>query len=1708
MKRICSLVLVLCMVLSMVVVPTLADTAATTTTGATKTPVTGPITQIGATDTTVTVGGVTYTVIRTAEDFKTKLGAGNFILANDIDFGPVATTEATEGEGEPVVDDSHVIKDAVAKVESGDFTFDGNGYTLSNLSVNFSAVNSLFYVKNGKAVVKNLKIVTGDTVKGANFSALLFTAQSAGESITIDNVDIHVPYKAFGVNNEMAMYIGNTGAQTTTLKDCELTGKFDVYNQINGGFLVRSSNTVVFQNCIADVEWNKINGGADAEILAKYATAGNGGNRNVPFVGEMMNGTLTFTDCTVDGTFTDTGAGKWAAPFVSGINNGTITLTRCKNDMIMYGKERMSGFVGGHLGASYTSHVVIEDCEISGVIWDATSAWKAEFNGGEKATHEFKGTQKVSGYVFLLGADKVPDAPAMDQVVSGNAEVRANGALAFYYAAAQKLMGVEDAAEIYGQQIGVDANPVKGGMTVYRRLNADGTYSYRNKPYREAVTVEIPEGAPTVTHDGVTYNVIRTVAEFKAMTDGNYILANDLDFTGETFTTGVVTATNITFRGNSHSLNNVVLNFADNNTAVNAALFVVSGTAKIQDVVINATLTSGANRTAVLLGGVDNVTAVVEGVTINADVKATTQKIGMFMGMLTGSGSATFQDCAANGTINSTQLQVAGFVGISETAVEFTDCSANLDIVTTNNRVTPYIGQHNTKKAANFTDCTASGTLVQTGNNYGAASFIGCYDGDNNFPTITFDGCSTDMVILAKEKAGGFVSGVRSDADTPTVVFKNCINNAVVISGTSAGAWVGQKGAGTFTVEGCLNNATVITTNVVTVVENENATAKVTDLSALNAANGELAYALANAQATYGFAKQHIYGQKIGTDAAPVIGGDPVYIGKDLADKPCYSNTPTFTAAVIPDGAATYNVGGVVYHVIRTAEDFLKMRGDSANQLNRYNYILANDIDMGGVEIKGGENNAYGYVYYWSGTFDGNGYSVTNFKMTNAGRCGFFDTNSAKVDIVVKNVTFGTAAAPISIFQGGSHDGSGVVAGQLDKNSTVWVENTVVYVDHDDDSPTARVAQKGAIVGAIKSSTSNESSVTLIGCTANGVVRGRNKIGGLMGCNYSLGTVTMIDCVNNCEIYAQDYVGGMLGLSQVGGESYFENCVNNGKINNIDTTKTDGTPGLKNHVGAIIGCTSSATTGGVCTIRNCENNGEIVGANSTTAMVGQHIKVGDTTNTLNIYTNEAVDLAKFVCQLGTVEEGVIVNAVVLKTSEIATEAELKAALETSGVYTLTADIALTSKLVAALGIDADVTLILAGHTITGEIEVSGLGALKIKNGTLKNTANDNAALTVTEIAALTLDNVTVEAKAIAAVVNGDLTAEDSKFVSANGNAIEFHKASQSTLQNCEATGAILGAADGVTDSSVDEKDGMYVTVNGGKYTAIVWESEANLTVKAGVFETTGDALTVKNGTVTIDGGSFKGAKFLNVVPVADATVVVTVVNGVFYGEIGASNDAIITLKGGLYEKALDNALLADLYEFAKGEGENAMYEIKLHTCTFSDVWTYYNTGSHKKQCTFPKCTEGQSDSHTWSDPIDNGDGTHSRQCSVCNGKGTANPHKLDIVDNGDGTHSEKCSNCNLDNKANHEFGDATSIAGNKHEKACATCGNVTTEDCTAGADGKCTSCGANVGTGTIVDPPKPGEKQGCKGSISGGLFVLLSVLAVPAVTVRKRREDR
>ena len=74
MKKTCAFVLVLCLVLTLLAVPVVLV------------PASAESISIGADDTTVTADGVTYNVLRTAEDFKAITGNNNYIFANDIDL--------------------------------------------------------------------------------------------------------------------------------------------------------------------------------------------------------------------------------------------------------------------------------------------------------------------------------------------------------------------------------------------------------------------------------------------------------------------------------------------------------------------------------------------------------------------------------------------------------------------------------------------------------------------------------------------------------------------------------------------------------------------------------------------------------------------------------------------------------------------------------------------------------------------------------------------------------------------------------------------------------------------------------------------------------------------------------------------------------------------------------------------------------------------------------------------------------------------------------------------------------------------------------------------------------------------------------------------------------------------------------------------------------------------------------------------------------------------------------------------------------------------------------------------------------------------------------------------------------------------------------------------------------------------------------------
>ncbi len=255
------------------------------------------------------------------------------------------------------------------------------------------------------------------------------------------------------------------------------------------------------------------------------------------------------------------------------------------------------------------------------------------------------------------------------------------------------------------------------------------------------------------------------------------------------------------------------------------------------------------------------------------------------------------------------------------------------------------------------------------------------------------------------------------------------------------------------------------------------------------------------------------------------------------------------------------------------------------------------DLDMGSFEWTpiGNNTTSYGSTYKFKGTFDGQGHTISNIKISdveilsnavfNRGFFGYTESATIKDFTLIVDITYA------------KNNAGGVVA--TAKNTTfdgITVKGSIQV-----SSKASAANQVGGIVG------NTDTSVTITNCkneaningnaSAYDVDTGTNKknyvkstyVGGIVG---KAVKATISDCENTGKIGGGYAVGGIVGQTYTN-PSTIERCINNGAItaNQLDTSyKTKSYA-----VGGIVGYLYKADT-----VDGCINNGKI-SANTTTA---------------------------------------------------------------------------------------------------------------------------------------------------------------------------------------------------------------------------------------------------------------------------------------------------------------------------------------------------------------------------------------------------------------------------------------------------------------------------------------------------------------------------
>ena len=225
-------------------------------------------------------------------------------------------------------------------------------------------------------------------------------------------------------------------------------------------------------------------------------------------------------------------------------------------------------------------------------------------------------------------------------------------------------------------------------------------------------------------------------------------------------------------------------------------------------------------------------------------------------------------------------------------------------------------------------------------------------------------------------------------------------------------------------------------------------------------------------------------------------------------------------------------------------------------------FKLTANIDLGGNEWTpiGGQS------YRFEGIFDGNGHTVSNFKINKPDDkyIGLFGYNNGTI------MNLGVEEAEIN---GYNHVGG--VCGYNDRGTIQNCYNT------------GAVSRTGSNIGGV----CGVNNGTIQYCYNTGAVSGSEVVGGVCGDNFSSGTIQ--NCYNTGAVSGTNYVGGVCGDNDGG---TIQNCYNTGAVS-----------GTK-YIGGVSGYNYSGST-----IKNCYNTGAVKGESRVGGVCGYKLS-GTITN--------------------------------------------------------------------------------------------------------------------------------------------------------------------------------------------------------------------------------------------------------------------------------------------------------------------------------------------------------------------------------------------------------------------------------------------------------------------------------------------------------------
>ena len=277
---------------------------------------------------------------------------------------------------------------------------------------------------------------------------------------------------------------------------------------------------------------------------------------------------------------------------------------------------------------------------------------------------------------------------------------------------------------------------------------------------------------------------------------GTYVLGADIDLDGIDWTPlcqDEYTPFTGTLYGNGHTISNMTV---DTDGAACAGLFGrLQNGATVTDLNLANPVVRGANCVGTLAGYVDG--ANIAGCTVvGADVTATSERAGCFVGQIYGAASSVSR-CSVVGEIVGNDRYVGGFVGSAEGSVAIDRCCALGSVMGTGGECFGGFVGYASGDSVSFSECFACGTVTASGRDSvgGFAGYVG------SSPAIS------DCYALADVRGGGYVGGFAGQLYYSDTAFARCYAAGSTVGSSEAGGFAGRQYRGTPTFTDCFRPA-------------------------------------------------------------------------------------------------------------------------------------------------------------------------------------------------------------------------------------------------------------------------------------------------------------------------------------------------------------------------------------------------------------------------------------------------------------------------------------------------------------------------------------------------------------------------------------------------------------------------------------------------------------------------------------------------------------------------------------------------------------------------------------------------------------------------------------------------------------------------------------------------------------------------------------